>query len=73
MEQIGYTPPSNDIQPFNTPLGHNVMPSEFRWKLWGLIMGNIVAALSYERLVVLGPIHAYLARKFPVKRLEKTL
>ncbi|RCI01675.1 hypothetical protein CU098_004923 [Rhizopus stolonifer] len=73
LEQMGYTPPSVLIVPYNTPLGHNVMPSEFRWKLWGLILGNMAAALAYERLVVLGPVHHFLARKFPVKRLKKTL
>lgn len=49
------------------------MPAEFRWKLWGLVMGNAAAGLAYERLVVLGPIHTFLARRFPAKRLEKTL
>lgn len=49
------------------------MPVDFRWKLWGLILGNIVTGLAYERFVVLGPVHTFLARRFPAKRLEKTL
>ncbi|OBZ81777.1 hypothetical protein A0J61_10175 [Choanephora cucurbitarum] len=73
LEQIGYAPPPVYIDPYNTPLGHNVMPRDFRWKLWGLIMGNLATALAYERLVVLGPVHTYLAKKFPVQRLKKTL
>ncbi|KAI8362638.1 hypothetical protein BD560DRAFT_373869 [Blakeslea trispora] len=73
LEQIGYTPPSVYIVPYNTPLGHNVMPHDFRWKLWGLIMGNLATALAYERFVVLGPVHSYLARRFSVQRLKKTL
>ncbi|GAA5815595.1 hypothetical protein MFLAVUS_009107 [Mucor flavus] len=72
LEQFGYTL-SNNVDPFNTPLGHNVMPVDFRWKLWGLILGNIVTGLAYERFVVLGPVHTFLARRFPAKRLEKTL
>ena len=71
--QEGYTPPPVYVEPYNTPLGHNVMPSHFRWKLWGLMMGNVVTALAYERLVVLGPVHTYFAKKYPVSRLKKTL
>lgn len=70
LAQFGYTPPSRNIEPYNTPLGHNVMPWTFRWRLWGLAMGNVVAGLAWERLVVLGPVHAFLARKFPVDRLK---
>lgn len=46
------------------------MPSNFRWKLWGLCIGNCLAALAYEKFVVLGPIHSFLARKYPVERLQ---
>ncbi|ORX48327.1 hypothetical protein DM01DRAFT_1292119, partial [Hesseltinella vesiculosa] len=56
------------IEDYNTPLGHNVFPRDFRWKLWGLIVGNIVTTHIWERLVVLGPVHAYLAKKYPVRR-----
>ncbi|KAI7902768.1 uncharacterized protein BX663DRAFT_552164 [Cokeromyces recurvatus] len=73
LEQIGYEPPTTFITPYNTPLGHNVMPREFRWKLWGLVIGNMITALTYERIVVLGPVHTYLAKRFPLKRLEKSL
>jgi cation-transporting ATPase 13A3/4/5 len=73
LEQLGYSAPSSYVEPYNTPLGHNVMPKEFRWRLWGLCIGNCVATLFYEKFFVLGPIHTYLARKFPVKRLQKTL
>jgi cation-transporting ATPase 13A3/4/5 len=70
LEQFGYAAPSVSITPYNIPLGHNVLPWEFRWKLWGLIIGMLSVELMYERLIVLGPIRAYLARKFPVKRLK---
>ncbi|KAI9260854.1 hypothetical protein EDC94DRAFT_129350 [Helicostylum pulchrum] len=69
LEQLGYNNPPS-VEPYNTPLGHNVMPTDFRWKLWGLCIGNCLAALAYEKFVVLGPIHAYLAKKYPVKRLQ---
>ncbi|ORZ26131.1 hypothetical protein BCR42DRAFT_364782 [Absidia repens] len=60
------------IEDYNTPLGHNVMPVAFRWKLWAIIVGNLMTSLMWERLVVLGPVHAYLARKLPVQRLKLT-
>ncbi|KAI9277868.1 hypothetical protein BY458DRAFT_532460 [Sporodiniella umbellata] len=73
LEKLGYLAPSTSITPYNTPLGHNVMPKDFRWKLWGLIIGNAVTALAYERFVVLGFVHNFLARVFPVNRLKKVL
>ncbi|KAI8368373.1 hypothetical protein EDC96DRAFT_441550 [Choanephora cucurbitarum] len=73
LSQLGYTPPPTYVEPYNTPLGHNIMPSDFRWKLWGLCVGNMIAALAYEKLVVLGPVHSFLAKKYPVDRLKKTL
>lgn len=73
LEQIGYSPPSIHVVPYNIPLGHNVLPKTFRWKLWGLIIGNMFTALIYERVIVLGPVHSYLAKKYPVDRLKKTL
>ncbi|RCH93756.1 hypothetical protein CU098_003001, partial [Rhizopus stolonifer] len=73
LQSLGYTPPSMDITAYNTPLGHNVMPVEFRWKFWGLMMGNVVTALAYEKFIVLGVVHHFLANKFPMNRLKKTL
>lgn len=69
LAQIGY-PNTPDVEAYNTPLGHNVTPVDFRWKLWALCMANCLVALAYEKFVVLGPVHAYLARKYPVKRLH---
>lgn len=73
LEQFGYTPPPIHVEPYNIPLGHNVMPREFRWKLWALCIGNCLATLAYEKLFVLGFVHKYLANRFPVDRLKKTL
>ncbi|KAI9303658.1 hypothetical protein BJ944DRAFT_241253, partial [Cunninghamella echinulata] len=72
LEKNGYAVPPVDIEPYNIPLGHNVLPWDFRWKLWGLCLGNMFTALAWERLVVLGPVHEYLARKYPVDRLKVT-
>ncbi|CAO3683791.1 unnamed protein product [Rhizopus stolonifer] len=70
LEQEGYSVPSTYIEPYNTPLGHNVMPSDFRWKLWGICLGNCLATLAYEKLVVIGPVHTFLSKRFPVERLQ---
>lgn len=70
LQQIGYTPPPVAIEDYNTPLGHNVMPVDFRWKLWGLCIANCVAALAYEKFVVIGPVHAYLAKRYAPERLQ---
>lgn len=67
LKQLGYDYASS-LPPYDTPLGHNVMPRDFRWKLWGLCVGNVVASLLYEKLVVLGPVRDFLARKFPLER-----
>ncbi|KAJ2955419.1 hypothetical protein NQZ79_g8580 [Umbelopsis isabellina] len=73
LHSMGYYGVTSNIELYNTPLGHNVLPWDFRWKLWALSMGNVLAGLAYERLVILGPVHAWLARRFPVERLQVKL
>ncbi|CAO3615556.1 unnamed protein product [Mucor hiemalis] len=70
LQQMGYEVPPVYIEPYNVPLGHNVMPWDFRWKLWGLCVGNMAAGLIYEKLVVIGPVHSFLAKRYPVDRLQ---
>ncbi|KAI8584672.1 hypothetical protein K450DRAFT_217430, partial [Umbelopsis ramanniana AG] len=73
LHEMGYYGVTSNVELYNTPLGHNVLPVDFRWKLWGLCAGNVVAGLAFERLVILGPVHAWLARTFPVERLQVKL
>ncbi|KAI8076794.1 uncharacterized protein BX664DRAFT_343939 [Halteromyces radiatus] len=73
LEEYGYPVPPTYIEDYNTPLGMNVMPTYFRWQLWGLCVGNMATALIWEKFVVLGPVHEWLSRKFPVQRLKVTL
>ncbi|KAI8975450.1 hypothetical protein BDF20DRAFT_914379 [Mycotypha africana] len=68
LAQVGYPVPSAYIEPYNVPLGHNVMPWDFRWRLWGLCMGNCLATILYEKLVVIGPVHTWLAKKYNVDK-----
>lgn len=70
LAQIGYSIPSGYVEPYNTPLGHNVMPWEFRWRLWGLCIGNCLTTLAYEKFIVLGPIHEFLAKRYTVNKLQ---
>ncbi|KAJ1923575.1 hypothetical protein IWQ60_005800 [Tieghemiomyces parasiticus] len=61
---LGYPAPTWHIDDYNSPLGHNVLPQAYRWKLWGLCIGNCVTVLLYEYFVVLGPVGRYLRRRF---------
>lgn len=72
LQELGYPVPPTYIEDYNLPLGHNIMPWDFRWRLWGLSVGNMATALLYERIIVLGPVHTYLAKKFPLARLQIT-
>ncbi|KAJ8661683.1 hypothetical protein O0I10_002490 [Lichtheimia ornata] len=72
LQELGYPVPPTYIEDYNLPLGHNIMPWDFRWRLWGLCVGNMATALLYERIIVLGPVHTYLAKRFPLARLQIT-
>ncbi|KAI8099031.1 uncharacterized protein BX664DRAFT_320215 [Halteromyces radiatus] len=65
LEELGYPKPWWSIDPYNAPLGHNVLPTYFRWQLWGFILANMVATVIWERLIVLG-----LARNWAIKRAQ---
>ncbi|RKP27439.1 hypothetical protein SYNPS1DRAFT_32456 [Syncephalis pseudoplumigaleata] len=63
LEEQGYPRPDWFIERYNSPLGHNVYPAAFRWKLWGLAQANLVAIIIYERLGVLGPLRDWILRR----------
>ncbi|KAI8973216.1 hypothetical protein BDF20DRAFT_881064 [Mycotypha africana] len=52
LQSLGYPYPHWDIDPYNSPLGHNVLPKRFRWALWGFVLGNSLATILWERCVV---------------------
>ncbi|ORX58219.1 hypothetical protein DM01DRAFT_1319021 [Hesseltinella vesiculosa] len=66
LESLGYPAPWWGIEPYNSPLGHNVLPKSFRWKLWLFIVGNLIATTVWERVIVLG-----LGRSWALKRIKK--
>ncbi|PVU95140.1 hypothetical protein BB561_002015 [Smittium simulii] len=67
LVKLGYSKPSFKISSYNSPIGNNVFPKEFRWKLWGIVITNTVVVLLFEYFVVLGPIGLFLKRKFEKK------
>ncbi|KAJ1655293.1 hypothetical protein IWQ61_004935, partial [Dispira simplex] len=64
LVELGYPTPTWDITPYNITWGHNVLPPDYRWKLWGLCVANCVAVLGYEYFVVLGPVGRFIKRKW---------
>jgi cation-transporting ATPase 13A3/4/5 len=52
-EPLNYSTPSWYIQDYNNPIGHNVMPMDFRWKLFALCICNCLINLLIEYFVIL--------------------
>ncbi|KAJ1968921.1 hypothetical protein IWQ62_000946, partial [Dispira parvispora] len=73
LVELGYPSPTWDITPYNIAWGHNVLPPDYRWKLWGLCVANCIAALSYEYFVVLGPVGRFIKRKWGKSESKLTL
>lgn len=63
LEKLGYPTPTWDIAPYNSPVGHNVLPRWFRWQLWGFILGNCAANIIWERICIL-----WVARDWAIRR-----
>ncbi|KAJ1951406.1 hypothetical protein FBU59_000171, partial [Linderina macrospora] len=70
---LGYKRPTWKIEPYNTPNGHNVLPSDFKWKLWAYSIGNTVATNLWQTVVVYGPVRTWLRNKKPLRRLKLKL
>ncbi|KAJ1722042.1 hypothetical protein LPJ53_003510 [Coemansia erecta] len=70
---LGYKRPTWGIEPYNSPLGHNVFPRASRWAFWGYCLGNMLATNLWQLLVVNGPVRTLLRRKRPLQRLKVKL
>ncbi|KAI8871686.1 hypothetical protein GQ42DRAFT_161851 [Ramicandelaber brevisporus] len=68
LVQLGYPRPTWTIQDYNTPLGHNVMPQSFRWKLWGYCVSMCALTILWEYLVVIGPVGKAISRWWYARR-----
>ncbi|KAI7865249.1 hypothetical protein BDF14DRAFT_1730653 [Spinellus fusiger] len=63
LQDLGYPLPWWKIEPYNSPLGHNVLPVWFRWQLWGFILANCLVNIIWERVIVL-----WLGRQWAIRR-----
>lgn len=71
LERLGYSKPwffGHDV--YYSAIGHNVMPMKFRWILWGIAVANLITVVSFEAVVILGPVRSFLKRSRPLIRLE---
>eukprot|EP00457_Paulinella_chromatophora_P000918 gb/GEZN01000920.1/.p1 GENE.gb/GEZN01000920.1/~~gb/GEZN01000920.1/.p1 ORF type:complete len:1052 (+),score=142.19 gb/GEZN01000920.1/:316-3156(+) len=59
---------SSDLVPIQNTFNTTIMPETFRWGLVAIIACNTAVVMCWERLVVQGPMGAYLRRSFPQKR-----
>ncbi|KAK9708552.1 hypothetical protein K7432_009565 [Basidiobolus ranarum] len=73
IAELGYKRPDWYIEPYNLPQGHNVMPTEFRWKLWALSIANMALGIIWQTFFVLGPVREHTRDKHPLKRLKVKL
>ncbi|RKP33461.1 hypothetical protein BJ085DRAFT_22847 [Dimargaris cristalligena] len=70
LVQLGYKRPSFEVEAYNSELGHNVLPQDMRFKLWGYSIANMVAVAIWEYFVVLGPVRNWAKKKHPLPRLQ---
>ncbi|KAI7857465.1 hypothetical protein BDC45DRAFT_435556 [Circinella umbellata] len=68
LESLGYPRPNFQIEPYNNPSGHNVLPKYFRYTLWVYSIGNMVATHAWELLFVLGPVRDWLKKRYGQKK-----
>jgi len=57
---------------YNSKIGHNVFPVNFRWTLWGIAMADMVTVCAYVRFGVIGPIRAACRQRFGTKKVAAT-
>ncbi|KAI9597721.1 hypothetical protein BDF19DRAFT_434232 [Syncephalis fuscata] len=62
LVELGYPRPTWYIERYNSPLGHNVLPRDFRWTIWGYTMA-IARSIFFRE---------WAKRRFPSKRLQIT-
>ncbi|KAI9474455.1 hypothetical protein LPJ78_002113 [Coemansia sp. RSA 989] len=70
LESLNFPRPTWYIEPYNSPIGHNVLPDYAKWTLWGYSIGNMVAGHVWQVVFVYGPVRNYLRRRFPQRRIK---
>jgi len=53
---------------YNSPIGHNIYPKEFRWKLLLFCLGNSAAVVIFQKVFILGPVREWVRKKWPMKK-----
>ncbi|KAJ3260046.1 hypothetical protein HK104_006891, partial [Borealophlyctis nickersoniae] len=62
LTSLGYTSVGFAPKEYHSNIGHNVMPTDFRWKVWGLCVANLAALMLFEGVFVLGPVREWAKR-----------
>ncbi|KAJ1954149.1 hypothetical protein EC988_002587 [Linderina pennispora] len=70
LESLHYPKPTWKIEPYNSALGHNVIPRNSRWALWGYCLGNMATTNFWQVFVINGPMRNFLRKKKPLRRLK---
>ncbi|OMH83310.1 putative cation-transporting ATPase 13A3 [Zancudomyces culisetae] len=73
LESLGYPVPKFHIFTYNSPIGHNVYPKNYRWVVWGYAVANSVVVFCYEYLVVNGFIGRLVGKLRPNFRSKKSV
>lgn len=53
---------------YNSPIGHNIYPKEFRWKLFFFCLGNSALVVIFQKVFILGPVREWVRKKWPMKK-----
>ncbi|KAJ1961761.1 hypothetical protein GGI12_003065, partial [Dipsacomyces acuminosporus] len=70
LVKLGYKKPTWRIEPYNNPLGHNVIPKRSRYVFWVYCLGNMAVANFWQVVVINGPVRNMLRKKSPLHRLK---
>ncbi|KAJ2510941.1 hypothetical protein H4217_007623, partial [Coemansia sp. RSA 1939] len=65
--------PSFYIEDYNNLTGHNIIPTDSRYQLWGICIGNMCATVLWQLVVALYPVHSWARKKRPLRRLKVKL
>ncbi|KAL7750349.1 hypothetical protein RI367_004122 [Sorochytrium milnesiophthora] len=68
LVSMGYPRPTWNIPAYNSLNGNNVLPHDFRIKLFIVSLVNIALAMFVERVVILGPVREWIRSRRPLKR-----
>ncbi|PVV01389.1 hypothetical protein BB560_004192, partial [Smittium megazygosporum] len=68
LVQLGYKRPNFSIEPYNIPIGHNVLARKDRFILWSFSIANMAIGILWELVVVIGPVGRYISNSLSRKK-----